>query len=132
MSGAIPTALWDAQATRKVAGVLRGAIDARAFVRGHGIDDGPLAPYSSGYAAKLKAAGESTRVDLNRSGRLRAAVAGSLIEATSAGAVLGIRGPEAAVAGTVNAARPFWGVSPSDRLALGEAVRAQVLRVMRR
>lgn len=124
--------VWDAEASRATGAAALGLIDRRAFMRGVGVDDAPLAPYSSGYAAQLRANGESTRVDLNRSGRLRAAVADALLEATEAGAVLGIRGPESTIAGIVNAARPFWGISPTDRIAIGEATRAAIVAAMDR
>lgn len=123
--------VWDAQASRDLGEALRDAIHARAFVRGLDSADQPFAPYSPAYVRQLAAAGEPTRVDLRRSGRLEAAVLGSL-QVTEAGAALRIGGDEARVAGAVNAQRPFWGVSPSDRAALVDAVRAATLDAMGR
>lgn len=129
-TGRLPSRLWDEQASAAVARAALAAIDRRTFEAGLDVNDEPFAEYSAGYAAQLARAGESTRVDLNRSGKLRSAVASSLLQADDSGAVLGIRGPERDIAAQVSAARPFFAISPRDRMSLLEVVRAEVVRVM--
>lgn len=123
--------LLDPQALQAIGTAAVQAIHERAFVRGLDASDRSLLPYSPAYQAQLKAAGESTRVDLRRTGRLEAAVLGSL-QVTPDGAVLRIQGDEARVAAEVQQRRPFWGVSPTDRGAIGDALRASIVAAMDR
>ena len=123
--------LWDEQATAEVGEAALAALHDRAFGRGLDVRDQPFAPYSSGYAARLKAAGESTRVDLRRTGRLEAAVLGSL-EVGATEARLALTGEEAQVAARIQVTREFWGISPIDRSAIAEAVRSGVLGALER
>jgi len=113
-AGRLPLRLWDADASLALARETRDAVDERTFDLGQDVGDAPFRPYSAGYVADLAAAGESVRVDLNRTGALRAAVRNSIVAASAQRIVLGIVGDEGAVARQVSVDRPFFALSPND------------------
>ena len=131
-TGKLPTSLWDAQATREAAEVLLDAVDARVFVRGLDASDRPLKPYSPATRAIHAAEGQSNRVDLQQTGALRAAVARSLVRVTAEAAIIEIPADQQQKAEALQQTRPFWGVAPSDELALAKALPAIFERAVAR
>lgn len=131
-TGELPTQLWDGEASREAGAALLAAMDARIFDRGFDVHDQPFRPYSAGYATELRRAGQSTRVDLNRSGRLRLALARSVARATPEGVTLYPPAEVLEQANRLQSTREFWGVSPADEAALAGAVEGIVERAMGR
>lgn len=126
--GRVPTQVWDAAASADLAAAAVAAIDARAFVRGRDVADQPFAPYSADYQEQLREAGESTRVDLTRSGALRRGVARSVSHVSTGRVVLSLPADVRERAERVQGRRAFWGLSRVDLDTIVRLVRALVAR----
>lgn len=117
------------RAALRIANAAVLVVGQRAFDRGEGVDDRPHAPYTKRYGArKFKRTG-NPRVDLTVTGRMRRSLRA---EPTGNGtATIRLRGsgkPDYSV--HVNARRPWFGLSPSDRAKLRPIVRRAVQAAM--
>jgi hypothetical protein len=121
-TGSLPTEAWDDEASADLGAALRAAMVQRAFVRGEDTSDKPFVAYDAGYAADLREAGEPTRVDLTRTGRLRAGVERSVARVDEDGVTLSLPADVRGQASGVQARRQFWGISPRDAAELAEAL----------
>lgn len=112
--GGLPTRVTDVKAMRQAALLVHTVTTARAFDRGHGIDDQPHAPYAPSYARRR--ASEGRRVsppDLTRTGRLRRSY--RIVQVRRDRALLGLVGDPVVYGAFVNAIRRFIGTSARDR-----------------
>lgn len=131
-AGTLITRVWDAEASRGLAQSAIKAIDVRTFDRGLDVEDRAFEPYAPATVERLRATGQPTRVDLNSSGRLRAAVAQSVAQADARGVRLALPDGVRAQAAGVSVKRPFWGLSPRDVERLQEAIGEIVAGAVRR
>lgn len=112
--GGIPTRVSDVKAVRQAALVAHAVTTARAFDRGHGLDDRPHAPYSPDYARWRASKGRRVSPpDLTVTGRMRRSY--RVIKVRRDRATLGLTGDPAIYGAFVNAVRRFIGASPNDR-----------------
>ena len=127
-SGTVAQFVWDDDAADEFSRIVNRMIVKRTFETRRDIDDRPYQPYSPDYREELRAAGESVRVDLYRSGELRAGIEQAVAYVDEDQIRLSIPDAVLAKATKVTTLRQFWGLSPRNKGVLQDEVIGRVVR----